>query len=218
MTLFQVAIDMDQDFDHLLDSEETSSSSTMRFSGPPLLPLIANGHASAVDQFVDRYGGLIWSIVRKSTRGSHDAEDMVQDIFIDLWKNAASFQSERGTEVAFVALIARRRVIDRIRKRSAIPPLESLADRPIYTVFDGDQDSLEIADEVGKIRNCLAQLSANTRGVLVRVLQEGMSHQEISSAMDLPLGSVKSYARRGLLFVRECVKRPLASPTQEVQS
>jgi RNA polymerase sigma-70 factor (ECF subfamily) len=143
---------------------------------------------------------------------------MVQDIFIDLWKNAASFQSERGTEVAFVALIARRRVIDRIRKRSAIPPLESLADRPIYTVFDGDQDSLEIADEVGKIRNCLAQLSANTRGVLVRVLQEGMSHQEISSAMDLPLGSVKSYARRGLLFVRECVKRPLASPTQEVQS
>jgi RNA polymerase sigma-70 factor (ECF subfamily) len=94
----------------------------------------------------------------------------------------------------------------------------SLDDRTVQQVVGSSPDSLEIADEVAKVRNCLNQLSENTQGVLTLILQEGMSHQEVSSSMSIPLGSVKSHARRGLLFLRDCVNRPLAGTVHEARS
>lgn len=218
MISLSVALQMDPGCDQPADAENETGRTGLRFDGPPLLPAIAAGDVSAVDRFVDRYGGLVWSIAKKMSRSSHDAEDLVQEIFVELWRNAATFRPERGSEVAFISVIARRRLVDRIRKRSNIAPVMSLDDRTVQEVVGSNSDSLEIADEVAKVRNCLDQLSANTRGVLTLVLQEGMSHQEVSSSMSIPLGSVKSYARRGLLFLRDCVNRPLDGPMHEARS
>jgi RNA polymerase sigma-70 factor (ECF subfamily) len=152
------------------------------------------------------------------SRSSHDAEDLVQEIFMEIWKKSATFQPERGSEVAFISVIARRRVIDRLRKRSSAVPVISLDDRTVHEVVGSNPDSLEISDEVAKVRHCLEQLSENTRAVLTLILQEGMSHQEVSSSMSIPMGSVKSYARRGLIFLRDCVNRPLTGPVKEARS
>lgn len=215
MIPLSVALRMDQGCDQPADAETRSVSKSIRFEGPPLLPLVAAGELSAVDRFVERYGGLIWAIARKTTRSSHDAEDLVQEIFLDLWKNAAAFQSDRGSEVAFVAVVARRRVVDRIRKRSSAIQVVSMGERSVDAVFESGADSLEVADEVFKVRSCLENLSTNTQEVLLLILQEGMSHQEVAASTNIPLGSVKSYARRGLLFLRDCVNRPRFSTAQE---
>ena len=79
-------------------------------------------------------------------------------------------------------------------------------------------DSLELADEIAKVRSCMDQLSPNAQGVLKLILQEGMSHQEVSTSLSLPLGSVKSFARRGLLSLRECVQRPFTAAISEAGS
>ncbi len=188
------------------------------FAGPPLLPQIASGDVSAVDRFVERYGGLIWSLARRMTRTSHDAEDVVQEIFIELWKNASSFQPDRGTEVAFVSIITRRRLVDRLRKQSATAQVMELSDHTVMQTVASGHNSLEIADEVSKVRSCMEQLTAHAQSVLKLILQEGMSHQEVSTSLCMPLGSVKSFARRGLLALRDCVKRPLTSSLQEARS
>ncbi|HEY1068798.1 MAG TPA: sigma-70 family RNA polymerase sigma factor, partial [Pirellulales bacterium] len=86
-----------------------------------LLPRVAAGQPSAVDECLARYGGLVWSLARRHTNNTSDAEDAVQEIFIDLWRSAARFNPQAASEATFVAMIARRRLIDRRRKQSSAP-------------------------------------------------------------------------------------------------
>jgi len=218
MIPFSVVLHMDQGCDQPSEAEGSSTPTALRFSGPPLLPRIASGEVAAVDRFVERYGGLIWSIAKKMTRSAHDAEDLVQEIFLDLWKNASAFQPDRGSEVAFISVVARRRVVDRIRKRTSTIQVVSWEEHSVYEGVESGIDSLELADEVSKVRNCMEHLSTNTQEVLVLILQQGMSHQEVSARMSMPLGSVKSYARRGLIFLRDCVSRSRSGPMFEARS
>ena len=82
-----------------------------------LLSRIGTGDKAAVSEFVDRYGGLLWSMALRSTRNEADAEDAVQDVFVELWKVAGKFNSELSSEKTFVCMVARRRLIDRSRKK-----------------------------------------------------------------------------------------------------
>ncbi len=93
-----------------------------------------------------------------------------------------------------------------------------LSDHTVMQTVASNHNSLEIADEVSKVRSCMEQLTAHAQSVLKLILQEGMSHQEVSTSLCMPLGSVKSFARRGLLALRDCVKRPLTSSLQEARS
>src|SRR5438132_13118196 len=86
-----------------------------------LLPRVARGDGVAVEQCVDRYGGLIWQIALRFSATRADAEDAVQEVFIDLWKSAARFDPTRASETTFVAMIARRRLIDRKRAHDRAP-------------------------------------------------------------------------------------------------
>lgn len=210
---------MDQGSSSPNETDENSDWPGSRYAGPPLMPLIASGDAAAVDRFIERYGGLIWTLTRRMTRSRHDAEDLVQEIFLELWKHAAQFRPERGSEVSFIAVVAKRRLFDHLRKRNSTPQVSQLSAEAIAGATVGgiaepaerQTDPLELGDEIAKVRNCLGQLSPSTQQVLKLVLQEGLSHQDVSNSLKLPLGSVKSFARRGLLSLRDCVRRPLTN-------
>ena len=93
-----------------MPSEQTPTVS------PPILPRVAAGEPTALAECMERYGGLVWSIALRLTGSRADAEDAIQEIFIDLWKSAARFDGAVASEKAFVAMIARRRLIDRRRR------------------------------------------------------------------------------------------------------
>ncbi|HTK36951.1 MAG TPA: sigma-70 family RNA polymerase sigma factor, partial [Pyrinomonadaceae bacterium] len=80
-----------------------------------ILQRIAAGDRTAVQDCLDTYGGLVWSIARKMLRSNEDTEDAVQEIFVDIWKNAERYDDAQSSETTFIAMIARRRLIDRIR-------------------------------------------------------------------------------------------------------
>ncbi len=150
---------------------------------------------------IDRYGGLVWSLARRQSTPS-EAEDAVQEVFLDLWKSAARFDPGLSSEVAFVAMIARRRLIDRRRRRQRSPQVESLADGPT----PAEPTSLGQAEtslEASRAATALAQLRPEQRTVLVLSACHGLSHEEIARTVNMPLGTVKAHARRGLLRVRE---------------
>jgi RNA polymerase sigma-70 factor (ECF subfamily) len=148
------------------------------------------------------YGGLVWSLARRMLRNSDDAEDAVQEIFVDIWKNAGKFDPGQASETTFVAMIARRRLIDRIRfvqRRISADPIDDIVAEPADRSHEGMQTTVE-AQAAFK---ALMELRPEQRQVLQMSIIHGLSHQEIADATGMPLGTVKTHARRGILQARE---------------
>ena len=133
------------------------------------------------------------------TGSSAAAEDVVQDVFLQVWKGAERFDPSKGSEATFITTIARRRLIDRRRRRGARPAAEELLEN---IPEEPAEDLLELQDDAESARRALASLRPVQRRVLEMNLIEGRSHSEIAAATDLPLGTVKSHARRGLERLR----------------
>jgi RNA polymerase sigma-70 factor (ECF subfamily) len=128
-----------------------------------------------------------------------DAEDAVQEIFLDLWRNAKRFDPTIASEPVFVAMIARRRLIDRQRraKRDSSMP----ASTELLAVVD-PRAGPEACAEASQAARALLLLRPEQRDVLLQAACLGMSLQEISEKSGQPLGTIKSLARRGLLRIR----------------
>ncbi len=165
-----------------------------------LLSQIAGGSQTAVDEFLGRYGSMVWGLARRACRTPQDAEDATQDIFLAIWRSAERFDPAAGSETTFVLTIARRRLIDRTRRQGRRPTLEALPEAGVAQ--PAGLDRVEIDDEVQRAQRALEQLRPEQRQVLELALAEGRTHQEISSAIGIPLGTVKSHARRGLQRLR----------------
>lgn len=166
-----------------------------------LLHQIAAGDSSAIELFIDRYSGLVWSITRRYCDSRGDAEDAVQEIFIDVWKSASRFDSTIASEAAFVATIARRRLIDRLRRSSRRLDVEHLPmDSELPSA--GASQEIELFAEAALAFRALKELRPERRRVLILAIYHGMSHQEIADADRLPLGTVKSHITRGLKQIR----------------
>lgn len=176
----------------------------------PLLKRVANGDGSAVEECISRYGGLVWSIARSFTSDAADAEDAVQEIFLAIWKSADRYDPEIAAESTFIAMIARRRLIDRRRSARRRPAPGSLAEEHAQVsdpkVEDASQQA-ELRDEAALAAECLALLKADERRVLELATYQGMTHQEIATATGVPLGTVKTRVRRGLIRLREMIER-----------
>lgn len=167
-----------------------------------ILQRVAAGDGQAIQNCIDAYGGLLWSMARRRGLSAEDAEDVVQEVFIDLWKSAGRFDPAQASEKVFVAMVARRRLIDRLRREQRRPPTQALglADED----YPGrDFEDLENAVEASLASKALAQLNPKERNVLLLSTYHGLSHGQISEHTGLPLGTVKTYIRRGLIRVKE---------------
>lgn len=167
-----------------------------------ILKRIASGDKTAVQDCLNTYGGLIWSLARRMSPNPEEAEDAVQEIFIDVWKNAARFDETQASETTFVAMIARRRLIDRLRKTNRQPNVDSLEDILVEPANDREQD-LQVCVEAKEAAEAMKNLRPEQRQILHLSIVQGFSHQEIADVLKMPLGTVKTHARRGLIQVRE---------------
>ncbi|MGI8786656.1 MAG: RNA polymerase sigma factor [Pyrinomonadaceae bacterium] len=170
--------------------------------GQAILKRIASGDKSAVQDCLNAYGGLVWSLARRMSANTNEAEDAVQEIFIDVWKNAGRFDEAQASETTFVAMIARRRLIDRLRKSNRQPGIDSLEDILAEPANGGNPD-LQMCVEAQEAAEAMKNLRPEQRQILHLSIVQGFSHQEIADALSMPLGTVKTHARRGLLQVRE---------------
>jgi RNA polymerase sigma-70 factor (ECF subfamily) len=171
------------------------------------LERIAQGDSSAVTECLDTYGGLIWSMARRQGLSQQDAEDAVQEIFIDVWKSAARYDEKQAAEVTFISMIARRRLIDRRRRTLRRPFTDSIDDEVLELAGD-DQKRLEDRVEASLASRALDLLRPNERKVLLLSTFQGLSHGQIAESTGLPLGTVKTYIRRGLMRVKEILADP----------
>jgi RNA polymerase sigma-70 factor (ECF subfamily) len=176
-----------------------------------ILARVARGDAKAVRECIDEFGGLVWAIARRMTRTRADAEDAVQEIFVDVWRSAARFDPAQGSEKVFVTTIARRRLIDRLR-RSKMSHLHDSEDVLEDVRWAEPGNAGEIALEAERAAAVVARLRPDQRNVLKMGLLQGMTHSEIARATGMPLGTVKTQMRRGLIQVRQWMK--IDAPTK----
>jgi len=163
----------------------------------PLLVRIAKGDPDAVGACLKRFSPMVWSIVSKAWKDYTTVEDLVQEIFIDIWKSAGRFDPERASEATFIATIARRRVIDR-RRRAGREPEQELIEEHEISQQDGELARVDLGDEAELAREALADLKPDQRRVILMSVVDGLTHREIATTTGIPLGTVKSHIRRGL--------------------
>jgi RNA polymerase sigma-70 factor (ECF subfamily) len=180
-----------------------------------LLKRISNGDKTAVQECLKKYGGLVWSLAKRMSSSHEDAEDAVQEIFVDVWKNAARFDENQAGEATFISMIARRRLIDRLRysnRRLSPTSLDEELNEPAVR----SDETLLTSIEARQAAKALEQIRPEQRKVLELSIVQGMSHQEISEATGIPLGTVKTHARRGLMQVRELLGLGTSEKSGEV--
>jgi len=168
---------------------------------PHILERMAARDRTAMDACITAYGAMIWSLALRSTHGErHEAEDAVQDIYLDLWHSASRFDPRRGSEITFVALLARRKLIDRFRSRGP----EVIAIEAIEVAVDDHfVQEQELVSELACVQRSFAQLRQREQQVLDLGFGEGLSQTEIVERTGFPLGTVKSLMRRGLIRLRD---------------
>jgi RNA polymerase sigma factor (sigma-70 family) len=155
-----------------------------------------------VEEYLHEYGGLVWSIARKLCRNHADAEDAVQEVFIEVWRHAGRFDPQVASEATYIAMIARRRLIDRFRRRSRELDTAPIQEEMVESTSRHEEQT-EIEEEAARARDYMQQLRPEQRQVLELSITHGLSQSQIAKATDLPLGTVKTHARRGLLRLRE---------------
>ena len=164
------------------------------------------GDVSALGILYDRYGLLVYRLIYRMLNNAQEAEDLTQEIFLNLQVNA-KFDSKRGSFYTYLMMLTRSRSIDRIRAKTSkgkfwqnIDGFKSFVE-PKKSVSPLDQASRE--ERSIQVRNALQHLSANQRQVLQLSYYEGLSQSEIAKRLNIPLGTVKTHSRRGLLSLRK---------------
>lgn len=177
---------------------------------------VAAGDMTAVQACMNRYGGLVWSLARRLSPTAADAEDATQEIFTELWRVAHRYDPAIASETAFVATIARRRLVDRhrqaLRQKKLEPWLQSSYDERVAV-----EPEAHLCEEAATAARALEQLRPEQRQVLLMATADGMTHEQIARATGMALGTVKTHIRRGLIRVRELLADPTVTATGEVR-
>lgn len=164
----------------------------------------ARGDQAALARLYDRYGRMVFALALRVADDRSAAEEVTQDVFLQVWRRAAAFDPSRGDLVSWLVTLTRNRAIDRLRSRqqrasAAWVPLDdkpSLASRPM-------QLSLEAAQRVARV---LAGLPEPQRKVIEMAYYEGFTQSEIAARLNQPLGTVKTWTRSALQALREALK------------
>ena len=152
---------------------------------------------------LDRYGGLVFSLARRLVGA--EAEDLTQEIFVELWKSAARYDPDLSSETTFVAMIARRKLIDYLRKHPRSRRTEALPDSLISSGADGETTFLK-SEEADRVTAALEQIRCDQRDLIRMAILDGLTHEAIHTLTGLPLGTVKTQIRRGILRLRELLQ------------
>ena len=160
---------------------------------------VRSGNESAMAQLYDRYSALVYAVALRVLGDTGAAEDVLQDVFIQLWRNPGLFDSSRGNLGAWLSVIARNRAIDRLRKRRP----ESELDDVVIAVEPDLAGDAERSRAMEKVRGTLGTMPSAQRSALEMAYFEGLTHTEIAAKTGEPLGTVKTRIRAGLVMLRK---------------
>jgi RNA polymerase sigma-70 factor (ECF subfamily) len=168
---------------------------------------MASGDGHGAAELYDRHAGSIYSLVLRILGDEGDAEDVVQEVFTQAWRNAGKYDASRGAVAAWLLVMARSRAIDRLRARRSRPEGQTVADDRVMSMLPspGPDVASELldAEQVRRMQQALASLPLLQRAAIELAYYEGLSQREIAERLEEPLGTIKTRIRLGLLKLRD---------------
>lgn len=170
-----------------------------------LMSRVASGEEAALAELYDRFGALVFKAARQVLNSRAEAEDASQEIFVRLWKTADRFDPRRARLVTWVMLIARRHLIDKLRRKVARPEVLGLEseNEGAFVPTGGESQQPMVHEGNAALQARIQELPALQREVIERTYLHGFTLREVSEQLNAPLGTVKSALSRGLARLRE---------------
>jgi RNA polymerase sigma-70 factor (ECF subfamily) len=179
-----------------------------------LMTRVVESDEAALSALYDRYARVVYTTVLRMVRETDEAEDLVQEVFLQLWNKAGTFVATRGSVYTWLMTIARRKAIDRLRSSQALNKASSLDDSEVPDVPDASYSAsplnVAVSGEYEAImRSGLALLSDDVRTIIELSYYEGYTQEQIAGKLNVPLGTVKTRMRQGLMRLREHVGKQI---------
>ncbi|HEY3604292.1 MAG TPA: sigma-70 family RNA polymerase sigma factor [Sporichthyaceae bacterium] len=171
-----------------------------------LMEQVARGDQDAFAELFTRTSGPILGLVRRVLRDPAQSEEVAQEVLVTVWRTAARFDPARGSAMAWIMTMAHRRAVDRVRsEQSASDRVQRLGSREMQPAFDEVAETVEIRLEREAVRRCLSSLTDLQRESINLAYYGGNSYREVAELLDVPLGTVKTRMRDGLIRLRDCL-------------
>ena len=171
-----------------------------------LLRAVARGDDPAFTRLYDLLAPRVFGLARRVLRDPAQAEEMAQEVLVEVWRTASRFDSQRGSGLSWVLTIAHRRTVDRVRsEQAASDRLQKVAAASVHVPYD------EVADQVGsrlerqQVRRCLDGLTELQRQAITLAYYGGHTYREVATLLDAALPTVKTRMRDGLIRLRDCL-------------
>lgn len=171
-----------------------------------LMTEVAQGDHDAFTALYDQTSDKVFSLVRRVVRDSSQAEEVTQEVFLQAWRQAVRFDRRAGTAMSWLLTLAHRRAVDRVRSAQARTTREHrAAHRDTRREHDVVSEEVEQQMEAVQVRRCLDGLTTLQRESVTLAYYEGLTYSEVGSKLDVPLGTVKTRMRDGLIRLRDCM-------------
>ena len=164
-----------------------------------LVARVRAGDQQALAELYDRYSGVVYAVSLRILQDTGAAEDLLQDIFLQLWRKPEAFDSSRGSLGAWLAVIARHRSIDRLRKRK---PESDIEDCIIASNSAARHAKITAKLVIEKVRVVMNEMGSDQRTAMEMAFFQGLTHTEIAEKTGEPLGTIKTRIRSGLQMLR----------------
>lgn len=171
-----------------------------------LMARIAAGDRAALRQLYQATSAKLFGVVLRILSNRDESEDVLQEVYLTIWRRADRFEAGRASVMAWISTIARNRAIDRLRARGPLAYAEPVEDLEIEDAAPRAEALLETAGDHAALQRCLQTLDERTAGVIRTAFFEGVTYEALAARLKTPLGTVKSWIRRGLLKLKGCLE------------